>query len=206
MITAIEDYFAKGCGRCPRFDTADCSALRWTQGLEALRAICREAGLTETVKWGHPCYIHAGRNVAIFGAFREDFRLSFFEAGLMTDPEGVLEKKGPNTQHADMIRFTRDQQVAEMAPVIRAYLAEAMSYAEKGLKAPKVVRELALPEELIAALDADPAMAEAFHALTPGRQKSYAIAVGGAKASETRMRRALKYRDKILAGKGALER
>ncbi len=30
-----------------------------------------------------------------------------------------------------------------------------------------------MPDELAEVLDADPELAEAFHALTPGRQKSY---------------------------------
>jgi uncharacterized protein YdeI (YjbR/CyaY-like superfamily) len=87
MITAIEDYFAKGCGRCERFDTAACSTKRWALGLAELRRICLAAGLAETVKWGHPCYMHAGRNVAIVGALRDDFRLSFFAGALLRDPE-----------------------------------------------------------------------------------------------------------------------
>ena len=36
MITEIEDFFAHGCGRCARFDTADCSALIWAGGLSRL--------------------------------------------------------------------------------------------------------------------------------------------------------------------------
>jgi uncharacterized protein YdeI (YjbR/CyaY-like superfamily) len=89
MIEDIEDYFARGCGRCGRFATPDCSTRRWEEGLRGLRRLCREAGLAETVKWGHPCYMHAGRNLAILGAFRGDFRLSFFDAALMRDPEGA---------------------------------------------------------------------------------------------------------------------
>jgi uncharacterized protein YdeI (YjbR/CyaY-like superfamily) len=206
MITEIEDYFAKGCGRCDRFATADCSTRHWAEGLAGLRDICRGAGLEETVKWGHPCYVHAGRNVSIIGAFRGDFRLTFFQAGLMKDPEGVLERQGPNTAHADMIRFTDAAQPAAMAGTIRAYLAEAMGYAERGIRAPKAGVEPDLPEEMIAALDADVALAEAFAALTPGRRKSYAIALSSAKKPETRVARIEKFRDRILAGKGAMER
>ena len=50
MITDIEDYFSKGCGRCERFATSDCSTRQWARGLKALRGICRDAGLAETVK------------------------------------------------------------------------------------------------------------------------------------------------------------
>lgn len=206
MITDIEDFFEKGCGRCDRFDTPDCSTRRWIGGLTELRRICADVGMTETLKWAHPCYTHAGRNIAIFGAFRDDYRLTFFKAALMKDPEGMLEKQGPNTRNADMIRFTGNNQVARMEPVIRAYLKEAMDYAEAGIKPPKVEEELELPEELIKALDSDPELAEAFHGLTPGRQKSYVLNLNSAKASATRVSRIAKFRDRIIAGKGATER
>jgi len=206
MITEIEDFFARGCGRCDRFDTPDCSARRWAEGLAALRAVCLAAGLEECVKWGHPCYIHAGRNIAIIGALRGDFRLSFFNAALMKDSEGLLERQGPNTRHPDMIRFTDTAGVAAKAGIIRAYLAEAMGYAEAGVKPAREDDPLELPEELVEALDADPELAEAFHALTPGRQKSYVINLRGAKAAATRHARIARFRDRIIAGKGAMER
>ena len=206
MITEIEEYFTTGCGRCERFATADCSTRQWADGLTELRSICRDAGLVETVKWGHPCYMHADRNIAIIGALRNDFRLSFFNAALMKDPEGILERPGPNTQHADMIRFTGNSQVAEREPVIVAYLEEAMGYAEAGIKPPKVQGELELPDELVEALGSDPELADAFHNLTPGRRKSYVINLNSAKKTETRVSRIAKFRSKILAGKGAMER
>lgn len=206
MITAIDDYFTKGCGRCERFATPDCSTRSWIAGLEQLRRICLDCGLTETVKWGHPCYMHAGRNIVIIGAFRNDYRITFFNASLMKDPERVLERQGPNSRHPDMIRFVKNEDIARMAPVIQAYLREAMNYAESGLRGEKEDVPLDLPEELVTAMDDDPVLAEAFHRLTPGRQKSYVILLNGAKQTDTRRARILKNRDKILAGKGALER
>ena len=206
MITDIEDFFSKGCGRCNRFATPDCSTRQWEDGLRALRRICLASGLTETVKWAHPCYMHAGRNIAIMGAFRGDFRLTFFHAALMQDPENVLVKQGPNTRYPDMIRFTDNNQVKALEPVISAYLAEAMQYAVSGIKPPKDEHLPDFPPELVDALDSDPEMADAFHALTPGRQKSYVINLNSAKKSETRVSRIAKFRSKILAGKGAQER
>jgi uncharacterized protein YdeI (YjbR/CyaY-like superfamily) len=81
-----------------------------------------------------------------------------------------------------------------------------MRYAEQGILPEKAAQEIELPEELIEALDADPELAEAFHALTPGRQRSYVINLNGAKASATRQARIAKFRSHILAGKGATER
>lgn len=206
MITEIEDYFTKGCGRCERFATPACSTQQSTEGLRILRRICLHARLVETVKWGHPCYMHMDRNIAIIGALRGDFRISFFNAALMQDPEGVLERQGPNTQHPDMIRFTSNAQVAAMEHIIQSYLKEAMGYAEAGIKPPKDKSVAELPDELVEALHLDSELAEAFHRLTPGRQKSYIIALNSAKKSETKLLRIAKFRSHILAGKGALER
>jgi len=206
VITDIEEYFSHGCGRCERFATSDCSTQQWGVGLHSLRQMCRGLGLAETVKWGHPCYMHGGRNIVIMGAFRKDFRLTFFNAALLKDQEHVLERQGANTQHPDMIRFTANHQVAEMEAIITTYLKEAMGYVEAGIKPEKEQRDLDLPDELIEALDADSELAEAFHALTPGRKKSYIINLNSAKKSETRIARIAKFRGKILSGKGATER
>ena len=205
MITNIEEYFSKGCGRCERFATPDCSTRQWIRGLTDLRRICLESRLVETVKWAHPCFMHGDRNIVILGAFRSDFRISFFNAALMTDPNSILEKQGPNTRHPDMIRFSTNTQVAEIERVIKSYLEEAMGYAEQGIMPSKEQSEIELPDELVDALESDPELADAFHSLTPGRQKSYVISLNSAKKPETRISRIAKFRDKILAGKGATE-
>jgi uncharacterized protein YdeI (YjbR/CyaY-like superfamily) len=206
MITDIEDYFTKGCGRCERFATPDCSTRTWADGLAALRGVCLAAGLVESVKWGQPCYAHACRNIAIIGALRGDFRLGFMNAVLLSDPDQLLEKSGPNTQHPDVIRFRSSAEVKARGPSLRAYLKEAMDYAENGVRPARLVAELDLPDEFVAAMDADPGLAEAFHRLTPGRQRSHAIALNTAKTAATRVARIGKLRGLILAGKGAHER
>lgn len=206
MITDVADYFTKGCGRCDRFDTPDCSTRLWLAGLTDLRRIARDMGLTETAKWGHPCYMHAGRNICVMGAFRGDFRLSFMNAALLTDPEGALERQGPNTKTADCLRFTDPAAVIAREPTIRALLAQAMRHAEAGTLPDKTPADLTLPDELVEALDADPELAEAFHALTPGRQRSWALHLTSSANPGTRFARIDKGRAKIMAGKGATER
>lgn len=206
MITDPNDYFTRGCGRCDKFDSPACKVHTWAEGLAVLRDICRDLGLSETAKWGHPTYMHAGRNICILGAFKDNYRLTFMNAGLMKDPDGVLQKRGPNTQSADMLVFDDPGAAAKAAPLIRAYLAEAMGYAEQGLKDATPRPEVDLPEELVQALDNDPELAEAFAALTPGRQRSYALNLAAAKQPQTRINRIEKFRPKIIAGKGATER
>ena len=105
-----------------------------------------------------------------------------------------------------MICFTSNAAVALLEPTILSYLNESKAYAETGQKPPKEKSELELPEELIDALNADSQLAEAFYNLTPGRQKSYVINLKGAKKSETKTARIIAFREKIIAGKGALDR
>ncbi len=206
MITDPDTYFAQGCGRCARFATPDCSTRAWLPGLLALRRICLSAGLTEAAKWGHPTYRHAGRNIAILGAFRGDFRLTFFDAALLSDPEGLLERQGENTLHPDCLRFTHAARPVALESAIRAFLAQAMDHAERGIVPPKPPSEVDLPPELVAALAADPELSRAFAALTPGRQRSWAFHVKGAKSPTARIARIDRGRARILAGKGATER
>lgn len=206
MITDPHEFFAKGCGRCEQFATPQCSTRTWIEGLNALRRICLDMGLVEAAKWGQPCYLHAGRNIALIGAFRGDFRLSFMNADLLRDMDDVLDRHGPNSRTPSMIRFHSEERVREIEPVIRACLRQLMVHAEAGTKPAKVPREFDMPDELRDALDADPELAEAFRSLTPGRRNSYLVNLLGARQSATRTARIEKFRGRILAGKGALER
>ncbi len=207
MITDINDYFTKGCDRCAKFATPACATQIWADGLAALRALCLDAGLTETVKWGQPCYMHGDRNIAIFGALQDSFRLSFMNGSLLKDTEGVLEKNGPNTENASVMKFRSADEVAAKADTIRAYLTELQDYADAGMKpAPKHHADLILPDELITAFDADPDFGAAFDTLTPGRKRGWNLHFTSAKQSATRARRIAKARDQIMAGKGWNER
>jgi uncharacterized protein YdeI (YjbR/CyaY-like superfamily) len=66
----------------------------------------------------------------------------------------------------------------------------------------KSVAQFAVPEEFQERLDDDPKLAEAFHALTPGRQKGYLLYFAGAKQSPTRAARVQKHAPRILKGLG----
>lgn len=150
--------------------------------------------------------MHAGRNLAILGAFRGAFRLSFPDAALLSDPEGILERQGPNSRHPDAVRFASEAEVARKAGAVRALLGQAMAQAAAGRRPPVPADEIDLPEELRDALDADPELAAAFRALSRGRRNSHALAVGGARSPATRIARIAHLRPHILAGKGATGR
>ena len=205
-IKTTYDYFKNGCGRCKCYGNFDCSAHKWSSGLEVLRSICLSAELTETLKWSHPCYVHAERNVVIFGAFLKDFRLNFFQASLLEDPFKLLQKRSENSQVADCLKFDHVDQVIEQKDQIQELLKNAITVAASGRKVEKSEKVMERPDILIEILSDDAVLKKAFDALTPGRQRSYIIHLNNAKNDSTKRRRLLSAREKIFSGKGALER
>jgi len=66
----------------------------------------------------------------------------------------------------------------------------------------KTAAQFDSPPEFQAQLDDEPELAEAFHALTPGRQKGYLLHFAGAKQAATRVARVKKHVPRILKGLG----
>jgi uncharacterized protein YdeI (YjbR/CyaY-like superfamily) len=90
---------------------------------------------------------------------------------------------------------------------VKSYVQQAIAVEEAGLKVDfKAKRELELPEELARILNRDRKLANAFHALTPGRQRGYVLHFTGAKQTKTRTARIEKCIPRILAGKGLHDR
>src|SRR5690606_8129589 len=104
---------------------------------------------------------------------------------------------------ARQIRFTDVQQIRELAPVISDYINEAIAVEKSGKQVTmKTVADYAVTEEFQRALDEDDTLNQAFHALTPGRQKGYLFFFSQAKQAKTREARIEKYYENILSGKG----
>lgn len=200
---AVDEYLAEGCGRCDKVGTPACKVNTWREGLTRLRAVVLDTPLTEDRKWGVPCYTLKGKNVVMIGAFNNNYVLSFIKGALLKDPHRLLEAPGEHTQSGRVIRFADAERVTALAPVLRDYVLEAIEIEKAGLKVePKQTADYEVPIEFEEAMDRDQDLKEAFQALTPGRQRSYLIHIGGAKQSKTRLARIERCRDKIFEGKG----
>jgi uncharacterized protein YdeI (YjbR/CyaY-like superfamily) len=177
----------------------------WGAEMAELRSVLLDTGLSEHVKWGKPCYVHDGRNIAIMQEMRDLLALMFFKGALLEDPHGVLEDQGPNSRSARRIRFTSVADVARLRDAVADCVREAVAAEEAGLEvAPAPPPELA--EELRRRLDADPALAAAFAALTPGRRREYNLHISDAKRAATREERVERCVPRILAGRGLRDR
>jgi uncharacterized protein YdeI (YjbR/CyaY-like superfamily) len=175
----------------------------WKEAFAKLRELALDSGLTEELKWGHPCYTLKGKNVFLMHGFKDYCALLFHKGALLKDDHKLLVQQTENVQSARQIRFTSAKEIAKLAPVLRAYMQEAIAIEQAGMNVPlKKTAELAIPEEFAAKLKAMPALKKAFHALTPGRQRGYLLHFSEAKQSKTREARIEKNVPRILAGQG----
>ncbi len=190
----------------PKVDAYLSKAKTWREETEKLRTICLDCGLTEELKWGKPCYTFQESNVVIIQGFNEFCALLFCKGALLKDAKGVLKKPGENTQAARRMEFTSVSEITKLAPILKAYIREAMEVEEAGLEVTyKKPEEYAAPEEFQKKLDSMPALKKAFAALTPGRQRLYLMHFSSAKQAKTREARIEKCIQPILDGKGLNE-
>lgn len=205
--TNADEFLRSGCGRCEFGGTPDCKVVSWSEPLRLLRSILQQSGLKEEIKWSQPCYTHEGKNIVILSALEEGATVSFLRGVLLKDPKKILEKPGENSRFARYARFTDTQTIATHESTLLAYVKEAIAIEASGQKVDTSQDALPdAPQELVDLFDASPDFADAFDALTPGRQRGYLLHFNAAKQSKTRTTRIEKCRAKIFAGKGWNER
>lgn len=207
MDAQVDRYLAEGCGRCKYGGTPECKVHLWTKPLVALRSIALEAGLTEELKWGMPCYTHEGRNIAMVVAFKEHAAFSFFKGSLLDDPDQILVAPGENSSANRQARFTNLKEIAACKTRLLAWVRAAIELERSGAKVQaKKDTDFDLPEELVRALEASAPLRKAWEGLTPGRRKAYLLHFSQAKQSATRQARIERCAPSILAGKGLDDR
>lgn len=188
----------------PKVDKFLSNVETWREAFEELRRILLDCeDLTEDFKWGHPCYTLEGSNIVLMHGFKDYCALLFHKGVLLEDKADILVQQTENVQSARQIRFTSADEIVEMEHILKAYIQNAIDVEKAGLEVEfKDTSEFDMPEEFQEKLDDDPALKEAFEALTPGRQRGYLLYFSGAKQSKTRTSRVEKYIPVILEGKG----
>ncbi len=190
-------------GRNSRLDTYFAKDEPWRAELSALREIVLGFPVDEVLRWRQPVYQVGGKNFLILSIFKAGATIGFFRGALLKDPAGLLHMPGPNSQSVRHMVFTSLDEVAENAPNVRDYVAEAIAIHKSGKKVDlTAIKNLTCPDELQERLDQDSALRAAFAALTPGRQRSYIMHIDAAKQSATRTGRVDRAVPKIFEGKG----
>jgi len=187
----------------PKVDWYFTKAKKWQEEIKELRTIILDCQLTEELKWGCPCYTFQNSNIVVIHTFKEYCALLFFKGALLKDADGILIQQTKNVQAARQIRFTNVAEIAQMEPILKAYIREAIEVEKAGLKVKlKKTSDFKIPEEFQKRLDSTPALKRAFDALTPGRQRGYLFYFSQPKQSKTRESRVEKCMPQIIKGKG----
>ena len=187
----------------PRVDIFMKKTIAWHDEYAALREIALTTGLSEDLKWMHPCYTLNGKNVFLLHAFKGYIAVFFHKGVVMKDPKGILIQQTENVQAGRQLRFANLQEIIKSEKTIKAYMAEAIAVEEAGVQvALKKSSELVIPPDIATAMKKIAGLNAAFKKLTPGRQRGYILHFDSAKMAATRQSCLEKAAPKILQGKG----
>lgn len=151
--------------------------------LMAVRAAVHDAvpGAGETIKWGMPFFTLNGRDLAMMAAFKAHAGVGVFDGSPMAGGGG-MGNLGKLTDVADL-----PDDLPARLQAAAAVAAAGKPMRPRAAATPKA--EIAMPEDLAAALAANPAADAAFAAFPPGARREYLEWVTGAKQAATREKR-----------------
>jgi len=169
--------------------------------LEHLRAAVHAAypDVEEAVKWGMPAFLHQGKLLCTMAAFKAHATFGFWKGALVAATEG-LEKKA-------MGQFGRLTSLADLPDdaTIKALVGKAVALAEQGASAVRPKKhpkpELAMPDDLQAALEAKAGADEQFASFSSSAQREYLEWIIEAKRPKTRAKRVAEAAEWIAEGK-----
>ena len=149
----------------------------------AIHAACPQA--EETLKWSSPAFLYKGQMLASMAAFKAHAAFGFWRGSLVTEEA---------EQASAMGQFGRISGIDDLpAPAdLAALIRKAMDLTDAGVKplrAKTVKGDFTVPDDLRAALDAEPRAAATFDGFSPSARRDYVEWVTGAKQAATRQRR-----------------
>ena len=175
--------------RDPRIDDYIDRAAPFAQPiLDHVRALVHEAcpEVEETIKWGMPTFMHAGRILCGMAAFKQHAAFGFWQHARVV---------GEGEPREGMGSYGKLASLDDLPPrkTLLAHVRKAMQLNEGGVASP--ARRAApkpppdTPEDLAAALKQHPAAQATFDAFPPGCRREYIDWIVEAKRKETRAKR-----------------
>ena len=158
--------------------------------LRHMRALVHSAvpGLEETIKWSMPHFLFGGKNLAGMAGFKAYCALTIHGEGRQGMAENAaMGQFGKITQISDL---TDESVIAARLQAAAARIAEGGTAVKTRSGAPKVAKaEIPVPDDLAAALIANPAAKTTLDTLAPSHRREYLEWIVGAKRVETREKR-----------------
>jgi uncharacterized protein YdeI (YjbR/CyaY-like superfamily) len=152
--------------------------------------------------------MYKGQNILILTSLKDSVVVSFLRGVELNDPKQILEKPGENSRFARYFRISSMQTLNQSTAQLRHFIASAIELEQNKPKSlqTKSAPKIEYPEALIEQFQLDESFADAFQALTPGRQRSHILHYNAAKQLKTKVSRIEKSKQKVLQGKGWNER
>ena len=133
----------------PKVDWFFNKDLPWKEAFAELREIALDSGLTEELKWGHPCYTLNGKNVFLIHGFKDYCAVLFHKGVLLKDDHHILVQQTKDVQSGRQVRFKNVKEITKLAPVLRNYIQQAIEVEKSGKQVP--MKRAAQPAELATA-------------------------------------------------------
>ncbi|HEV7589046.1 MAG TPA: YdeI/OmpD-associated family protein [Longimicrobium sp.] len=176
--------------RDPRFDQYIARAPEFARPILAhLREVVHEAcpEVKEMIKWSSPHFDYKGP-LCHMASFKQHCGFGFWKGALVVGENAAGDESAG--------QFGRLTSLADLPPddVIAGYVREAKRLNDEGVKAPArskpaEAKELAMPDDLAAALRGNPAALAAFDRFSPSKRKDYVDWITEAKSAATRTKR-----------------
>ena len=168
--------------------------------LEHLRATVHAAcaDCEEAIKWGMPAFLYKGEMLASMAAFKRHATFGFWRGSLV-----VGDTEAQRSAMGQFGRLTSVDGLPDRA-ALEALVRKAMALTDQGVKP---VRNkagkapLPVPQDLRAALDANPAAAATFDGFPPSCRREYLEWIAEAKRDETRSKRVAQAVEWLAEGK-----
>ncbi|HEY0114691.1 MAG TPA: YdeI/OmpD-associated family protein [Allosphingosinicella sp.] len=160
-----------------------------------MHAACPE--VEEAIKWGMPAFLYNGKQLAGMAAFKAHATLGFWQRS---------EVRAEGAKDGAMGDFGRLATIADLPDEARLtqMVHEAMALVDAGAKTVRTKTakpELAMPDDLAAALSASPAAQATYDGFPPSCRREYLEWVIEAKRPETRARRVVQAVAQMAEGK-----
>ena len=153
---------------------------------DAVHSACPEA--EETLKWSAPAFMYKGEILAMMAGFKQHTAFNFWRGTQVTGDTGKQEKA--MGQFGRMASLNDVPDAETFAQLVR----KAMALVDAAVKPPQKKKGDAkapaeTPDDLRAALDANPKAAATFNAFSPSCRREYVQWVIEAKQAATREKR-----------------
>ena len=176
---------------------------QWEEEINLVVSTIAKTELVEMTKWGGPVYTIDGKNVIGVGGFKSYLAIWFFNGVFLKDEAGVLVNAQEGvTKALRQWRFESKEAILQNEKLILQYIREAIANEKAGISKKPEKKEQIVSGLLDAEFSSNTALANAFTAFSPYKQREFLEYVESAKQEKTKLTRIEKIKPMILEGIG----